>query len=174
MEVDGDAEIQQAVRFALFHVLQSAARAEGRAIAAKGLTGPGYHGHTFWHGDVCASGADLHRAAGGRPTCCDGGTIPCPKRGSGLACLGWLDRYPLMLHFSYFDLYRKQVVKQADLVLALHLRGDAFSSEQKARDFAYYEALTVRDSSLSACTRRWWRRRWATSSSPTTTSVRPR
>jgi alpha,alpha-trehalose phosphorylase len=56
------------------------------------------------------------------------------------------------LHFPYFDLYRKQVVKQADLVLALHLRGDAFSDEEKARDFAYYERLTVRDSSLSACT----------------------
>lgn len=62
------------------------------------------------------------------------------------------DEYPLLLHFPYVDLYRKQVVKQADLVLALHLRGDAFSAEEKARDFAYYEALTVRDSSLSACT----------------------
>jgi alpha,alpha-trehalose phosphorylase len=57
-----------------------------------------------------------------------------------------------LLHFPYFDLYRKQVVKQADLVLALHLRGDAFSDEEKERDFDYYEALTVRDSSLSACT----------------------
>ena len=62
------------------------------------------------------------------------------------------EQYPLLLHFPYFDLYRKQVVKQADLVLALHLRGDAFSDEEKARDFAYYERLTVRDSSLSACT----------------------
>jgi alpha,alpha-trehalose phosphorylase len=43
-------------------------------------------------------------------------------------------------------------VKQADLVLALHLRGDAFTSEEKARNFDYYEPLTVRDSSLSACT----------------------
>jgi alpha,alpha-trehalose phosphorylase len=43
------------------------------------------------------------------------------------------------------------VVKQADLVLALYLRGDRFSAEQKERDFAYYEPLTVRDSSLSAC-----------------------
>ena len=60
--------------------------------------------------------------------------------------------YPLLLHYHYFDLYRKQVVKQADLVLALHRRGDAFSEEEKARDFAYYERLTVRDSSLSACT----------------------
>ena len=43
-------------------------------------------------------------------------------------------------------------MKQADLVLALHVCGDAFTDEQKARDFEYYEALTVRDSSLSACT----------------------
>jgi alpha,alpha-trehalose phosphorylase len=62
------------------------------------------------------------------------------------------DEYPLFLHFPYFDLYRKQVVKQADLVLAMHLRGDAFTQAQKARNFAYYEALTVRDSSLSSCT----------------------
>ena len=54
--------------------------------------------------------------------------------------------------FPYFDLYRKQVVKQADLVLAMQLRGDAFTDEQKARNFDYYERITVRDSSLSACT----------------------
>jgi alpha,alpha-trehalose phosphorylase len=60
------------------------------------------------------------------------------------------EQYPLLLHFPYYDLYRKQVVKQADLVLALFLRGDAFSENEKARDFDYYEALTVRDSSLSS------------------------
>ena len=43
------------------------------------------------------------------------------------------------------------MVKQADLVLAMYLRGDAFTAEQKARNVAYYEARTVRDSSLSAC-----------------------
>jgi alpha,alpha-trehalose phosphorylase len=59
--------------------------------------------------------------------------------------------YPLLLHFPYFDLYRKQVVKQADLVLAMFLRGDAFTDEQKRVNFEYYERLTVRDSSLSAC-----------------------
>jgi alpha,alpha-trehalose phosphorylase len=59
--------------------------------------------------------------------------------------------YPLLLHHHYFDLYRRQVVKQADLVLALFTRGDAFSPEEKRRDFDYYEPLTVRDSSLSAC-----------------------
>jgi alpha,alpha-trehalose phosphorylase len=62
------------------------------------------------------------------------------------------DQYPLFLHFPYFDLYRKQVIKQADLVLAMHLRGDAFTVEEKTRNFAYYEELTVRDSSLSAAT----------------------
>src|SRR6266567_5162530 len=62
------------------------------------------------------------------------------------------EQYPLMLHFPYFDLYRKQVLKQADLVLAMALRGDEFTAEQKARNFDYYEALTVRDSTLSACT----------------------
>ena len=48
VEIEGDTELQQAVRFCLFHVLQSGARAERRAIAAKGLTGAGYDGHAFW------------------------------------------------------------------------------------------------------------------------------
>ncbi|MCC6225076.1 MAG: glycoside hydrolase family 65 protein [Microthrixaceae bacterium] len=62
------------------------------------------------------------------------------------------DQYPLFRYFPYFELYRRQVTKQADLVLALHLRGDAFDPDQKRRDFEYYEAITVRDSSLSAAT----------------------
>ena len=56
----------------------------------------------------------------------------------------------------------------------MHFRGDAFTPEQKARNFAYYEAITVRDSSLSACTQAVSRPRSATSSSPTTTSPRRR
>lgn len=320
VELEGDAELQQAVRFALFHTVQASARGERRAIAAKGLTGPGYDGHTFWDtetfvlpiltytvpdaardalrwrhatlglarerakvlglagavfpwrtiaGQECSSywpagtaafhvGADIayavsryqaaaeddafEREAGlellvetarlwlalghqddeGRFRI-DGVTGPdeysaiadnnvftnlmaehnlrsaadAVERHSDRASELGVDveeaaawryaakavfipydeklsvhpqaeaftqhqawdfahtaegRYPLFLHFPYFDLYRKQVVKQADLVLALHLRGDAFSEEAKARDFAYYEALTVRDSSLSACT----------------------
>ena len=51
------------------------------------------------------------------------------------------NRYPLLLHVPYFDIYRKQVIKQADLVLAMHWCGDSFSLEEKARAFAYYEAL---------------------------------
>lgn len=60
------------------------------------------------------------------------------------------DDYPLLLHHPYYSLYSSQVVKQADLVFALYLFGDRFSPEQKRRDFDYYEAITVRDSTLSA------------------------
>ena len=320
VEVDGDPEVQQAVRFGLFHVLQAGARGERRPISSKGLTGPGYDGHTFWdtesfvlpvltytqprtvadalrwrhstldhakaraeqlglagaafpwrtiEGGECSGywpagtaafhiGADIaqavtrylaatddeefardvglellvetarlwrslgHHDAQGRFRI-DGVTGPDeysaladdnvytnlmaqenlqsaadlaerhPRRAEKLGVtdeetaswrdaaadmyIPWDDRlkvhpqsegftdhapwdfeatdpsqYPLMLHYPYFDIYRKQVVKQADLVLAMHLRGDAFTDEQKARNFAYYEALTVRDSSLSACT----------------------
>ena len=320
VELDGDTELQQAVRLALFHVLQAGARAEQRAIAAKGLTGPGYDGHTFWDTErfvlpvltytvpfaaadalrwrhstidlakerarqlgldgaafpwrtirgqessgywpagtaafhIGAGIADAvaryraatedddfeyevglellvetarlwrslgHHDAQGRFRI-DGVTGPDeysalvdnnvytnlmaqlnlraaadavarhPRHAADLGAdfeeaatwrgaaedmvvpwddaLGvhpqsegftehevWdfeatrPDEYPLLMHFPYFELYRKQVVKQADLVLALHARGDAFSDEEKARDFAYYEAVTVRDSSLSACT----------------------
>ena len=320
VELDGDTELQQAVRLALFHVLQAGARAEQRAIAAKGLTGPGYDGHTFWdterfvlpvltytvpkaaadalrwrhstldlaqerarqlslegaafpwrtiRGHECsgywpAGTAAFHIGAGiadavaryqaaaddddferevGLPLLVesarlwrslghhdargrfriDGVTGPDeynaladnnvytnlmaqqnlraaadavarhPRHAADLGAdfeeaaawrdaaedmvVPWDDRlgvhpqsegftdhevwdfagtrpdqYPLLLHFPYVELYRKQVIKQADLVLALHARGDAFSAEEKARDFAYYEALTVRDSSLSAST----------------------
>ncbi|MGH2909069.1 MAG: glycoside hydrolase family 65 protein, partial [Solirubrobacteraceae bacterium] len=48
IELEGDPELQQALRFGLWHTLQAGARGERRAIAAKGLTGPGYDGHTFW------------------------------------------------------------------------------------------------------------------------------
>jgi alpha,alpha-trehalose phosphorylase len=320
VELDGDPDLQQAVRFALFHTLQAGARAEQRAIPAKGLTGAGYDGHCFWdtetfvlpvlaytapdaaadalrwrhstmdlaveraqqlgfagaafpwrtiRGHECSSywpagtaafhvNADIaaavvhyvnvtrdedferreglelivptarlwmslghHDAAGAFHI--DGVTGPdeysaladdnvytnlmaqrnlvtaadwSVRHPDEAAALGvdeeeiaaWRDAaadmaipwdealevhpqsedftrqarwdfehtkpddYPLLLHFPYFELYRRQVVKQADLVLALHLCGDAFTDEQKARDFAYYEPITVRDSSLSACT----------------------
>jgi len=320
VELEGDPEIQQAVRFALFHVLQAGARGERRPIPAKGLTGPGYDGHTFWdteifvlpvltltlpeaaadalrwrysilelakerarqlrlrgaafpwrtiHGEECsgywpASTAAFHinadiaytvvhymqatgnnafeeevglellvetarlwRTLGYRDAVdrfrIDGVTGPdeysaiadnnvytnlmaqhnlhsaveaVQRHPSVAHALGvdaeeiasWRDaadkmlipyderlgvtpqaesftehevwdfastapdQYPLLLHFPYFDLYRKQVLKQADLVLAMQLCGDAFTAEQKARNFAYYEPLTVRDSSLSART----------------------
>ncbi len=58
--------------------------------------------------------------------------------------------YPLLLHSPYFDLYRRQVVKQADLQMALFWFPDVFTAEEKARAVDYYERRTVRDSSLSA------------------------
>jgi alpha,alpha-trehalose phosphorylase len=52
VELEGDEQLQQAVRFALSQVFQSTARGEQRAIPAKGLTGPGYDGHTFWDSET--------------------------------------------------------------------------------------------------------------------------
>ncbi|GHO47136.1 hypothetical protein KSX_52990 [Ktedonospora formicarum] len=52
IEMEGDAELQQAVRFAQFHALQACRRGEQRPIPAKGLTGPGYDGHTFWDTEI--------------------------------------------------------------------------------------------------------------------------
>jgi hypothetical protein len=341
IEIDGDAELQQAVRVATFHVLQAGARAERRAIGAKGLTGPGYDGHTFWDTEtfclqllshvapdaaadalrwrqsilplareraaqlglkgaafpwrtirgqecsgywpagtaafhinadiadavrrhVAATGdveferevglellvatARLWRSLGHHDSAgqfrIDGVTGPdeytaivdnnvytnlmaqqnlrvaadtAARHTRAAARLGvnaeemasWRDAaksmripfdevlgvhpqsegftdhqvwdfahtppsmYPLLLHVPYFDLYRKQVIKQADLVLAMQLRPDAFTAEQMARNFAYYEALTVRDSSLSACTQAVSRPGPGTSTWPTTTSPRP-
>lgn len=60
-------------------------------------------------------------------------------------------KYPLMLHFHPLVIYRHQVLKQADVVLALHLRGEHFTVDEKRRDFDYYDPITTGDSSLSAC-----------------------
>ncbi len=61
------------------------------------------------------------------------------------------DRYPLLLHFHPLVIYRHQVCKQADVVLAHLLAGESVSVEQKKTDFDYYEPLTTHDSSLSPC-----------------------
>ena len=318
VELEGDDEMQQAIRVAMFHVLQSSVRAERRAIPAKGLTGPGYDGHTFWdtesyvlpvltyttpgaardaliwrhstldkareraavlgqkgaafpwrtiNGAECSGywpagtaafhinadiadavaryfdatrdrdfdrdyGAEIlietarlwislgHFASDGgfridgvtgpdeysaitddntftnlmaqrnlREAAkaverqgevsdrlgVDDAEVACWYRAADAVVIPYDERlevhqqsedftehdewdfadtpaehYPLLLHAPYFEIYRKQVIKQADLVMAMYLRGDAFTPEQKARNFAYYEARTVRDSSLSA------------------------
>ena len=318
VELEGDPPLQQAVRFALFHVVQAAARAEQRAIPAKGLTGRGYDGHTFWDAEMYVLRVLTYAApeaardalrwrrltmdlaeARAKQLYLEGATFPwrtirgqeCSgywpagtaafhvnaavadavrrylaatgdeefERGPGLELLvatarlwrslghydaqggfridgvtgpdeytalvdnnvytnlmaarnlrtaadvavrhphgaaelnvdqdeaaGWRnaadamvipfddelgvtaqsegftryrpwdfegtppDEYPLLLNFPYYLLYSSQVVKQADLALALYACGDHFDPEQKARDFDYYERITVRDSSLSA------------------------
>lgn len=60
------------------------------------------------------------------------------------------EQRPLLLHFHPLVIYRFQVLKQADVVLALYLKGDSFTPEQKRRDFDYYDPITTGDSSLSA------------------------
>ena len=320
VEVEGDPDCQQAVRFGLFHVLQASARAERRAIPGKGLTGTGYDGHAFWdtegfvlpvltytastaaadalrwrastldlardraalldlagaafpwrtiHGEECSAywpagtaawhvnadiamaferyrvvtgddslevecglavlvetarlwcslghhdrhgvwhldgvtgpdeytadraGQRLHQPDGGRTTCRSPPTRAnaTPKLASEMGVTteetaAWRDAadaaqhsrttrslgvheqcagfttlrewnftentsYPLLLHEPYVRLYPSQVVKQADLVLAMHWRSHAFTPEQMARNLDYYERRTTRDSSLSACT----------------------
>jgi alpha,alpha-trehalose phosphorylase len=59
------------------------------------------------------------------------------------------DKFPLLLNYHPLVIYRFQVIKQADVVLALFLQGDHFSLEQKRADFDYYDPITTGDSTLS-------------------------
>ncbi len=318
VEVEGDPESQQAVRFGMFHILQASARAERRAISAKGLTGTGYDGHAFWdteayvlpvltytaphavadalrwrastlnmardraaelglkgasfpwrtiYGQECSAywpagtaawhiNADIalaferYRIVTGDESLekecglevlietarlwislghhdrhgvwhLDGVTGPdeytavvrdnvftnlvaaqnlvaaadaCNRHPDAATAMGvtneetsaWRDAasavnipyddelgvhqqcegfttlaewdfetrntYPLLLHEAYVRLYPAQVIKQADLVMAMQWHSRAFTPEQKARNVDYYERRMVRDSSLSACT----------------------
>lgn len=61
------------------------------------------------------------------------------------------DKYPLLLHYHPLTIYRHQVCKQADTVLALFLLSENFSLEEKRRDYDFYEPITTHDSTLSAC-----------------------
>ena len=61
------------------------------------------------------------------------------------------DDYPLFLHYHPLNLYRSQVIKQADTVMAMFLLNEQFNHDEKRRNFEYYEALTTHDSSLSVC-----------------------
>ena len=61
------------------------------------------------------------------------------------------EKRPLLLHYHPLDIYRRQVLKQADVVLAMVLREEHFGRAEARRNFAYYEPLTTHDSSLSPC-----------------------
>ena len=61
------------------------------------------------------------------------------------------DHYPLLLHYHPLALYRHQVLKQTDVVMAMFLLHGQFTAEQKRRNFDYYDPLTTGDSSLSSC-----------------------
>ncbi|ALE07429.1 kojibiose phosphorylase [Arthrobacter sp. ERGS1:01] len=60
-------------------------------------------------------------------------------------------KYPLLLHFHPLVIYRHQVLKQADTVLAMFLQWQDFSAEEKQRAFDFYDPITTGDSTLSAC-----------------------
>ena len=60
------------------------------------------------------------------------------------------EKRPLLLHYHPLVIYRFQVLKQADVVLALYLAGDQFTRREKKADFDYYDPITTGDSSLSA------------------------
>jgi alpha,alpha-trehalose phosphorylase len=62
-----------------------------------------------------------------------------------------LEHYPLLLFYHPLNIYRKRVIKQADVVLAMFLLGDLFSPEAKKRNFEFYDSMTTGDSSLSSC-----------------------
>jgi alpha,alpha-trehalose phosphorylase len=62
-----------------------------------------------------------------------------------------VDHYPLLLHYHPLVLYRHQVIKQTDVVLATFLLGNEFTDQEKRRIFEYYDPLTTGDSSLSEC-----------------------
>lgn len=61
------------------------------------------------------------------------------------------DHYPLLLHYHPLYIYRYQVCKQADTVLAHFVYEDAQDIETIRKSFAYYEKVTTHDSSLSTC-----------------------
>jgi alpha,alpha-trehalose phosphorylase len=61
------------------------------------------------------------------------------------------DKFPLLLHYHPLHLYRHQICKQADTVMAHFILEDAQSPETILNSFNYYEKITTHDSSLSRC-----------------------
>jgi len=61
------------------------------------------------------------------------------------------EHYPLLLFYHPLNIYRKRVIKQADVILAMFLLGNEFSTDTKKRNFEFYDPLTTGDSSLSSC-----------------------
>jgi alpha,alpha-trehalose phosphorylase len=61
------------------------------------------------------------------------------------------EKYPLLLSHHPLVIYRHQVIKQADVVLATVLLPERFTDDERRRVFEYYDALTTGDSSLSEC-----------------------
>ena len=60
------------------------------------------------------------------------------------------DDYPLMLHYHPVHLYRHQICKQSDTILAHFILEDAQSEQVMLNSYQYYEKITTHDSSLSS------------------------
>lgn len=54
IQIEGDKASEEALKFNLFHLLQSASQNSRASIAAKGLTSEGYEGHFFWDSESYA------------------------------------------------------------------------------------------------------------------------
>jgi alpha,alpha-trehalose phosphorylase len=99
----------------------------------------------------------MRAAAGAMKLPYDAGRGIHPQDDSFLSKQPWdiagtpADKFPLLLHYHPLVIYRHQVCKQADVVLALLLLSDEFSLDDKRRDFDFYERVTTHDSSLSSC-----------------------
>ncbi len=50
--IDGDPELELAVRFGLFHLMASVPTSGEAVVGPRGLSGPSYRGHVFWDADV--------------------------------------------------------------------------------------------------------------------------
>ncbi len=100
---------------------------------------------------------DWRRAAESMHVPFDPATGVYPQDDGFLECEPWdfndtaSDRYPLLLFYHPLNIYRHQVIKQADVLLAMFLLGHEFSLEAKRRNFHFYDPLTTGDSSLSSC-----------------------
>ena len=117
----------------------------------------------LWYEHLCSELDLTEDEVGGWEECAAGMVIPFddtfgihPQDDQFLSRELWdltntpADRRPLLLHYHPLVIYRFQVLKQADVVLALFLQGDQFTQAVKLADFEYYDPITTGDSSLSA------------------------
>lgn len=58
---------------------------------------------------------------------------------------------PLNQHWSWDKILRSCFIKQADVLQGMYFLNHEFSLEEKKRNFAFYEPMTVHESSLSPC-----------------------
>ncbi len=60
IRIEGDAKMEEALRFNMFHLLESAGQDGATSLAAKGLSGEGYEGHYFWDTEIYALPFFIH------------------------------------------------------------------------------------------------------------------